>query len=131
MINLEKNEVESIETCKPETLTAKKAPKVNVDNVIEGIVKPTDKTQNTNTEAVRPTDDCFENSERNCSACDSKQENQNLELDILIEKPMFNTENNEIDAAEIYKPETQVASKTPTVNDDNALEGNVKHTKNY
>ena len=35
---------------------------------------------------------------------------------------MVDIEKNEIGAAEIYKPKTQVASKTPTVNDDNALE---------
>ena len=86
MISIEKNETEAVEDYKPETQTAKKAPKVNVDNVLEGDLKPTDKAQNTVTEAVKPADDCFENVERNFSGSGSKQKSPLIESDILIKK---------------------------------------------
>ena len=67
MVNIENNETEAAENYKHETQIARKAPKIYVDNVLESEVKPTEKTQNTNTEAIRPADDCFKNFELNCS----------------------------------------------------------------
>ena len=128
MINVEKNEVKSI-ICKPETQTVKKASKVIVDKVLEGIGNPTDKAQNTKTEAVTPANDCFEKFEQNFSDSESKQKSSYMDLDIVIEKPMVNIENNEIDTKDIYEPETQVARKTLEVSFDNVLEDNVVPTK--
>ena len=129
MVEIEENETEAAENYKSETQVARKAPKIYVDNVLEGEVKPTEKTQNTNTEAIRPADDIFKIVELNCSDPKTEQKSTNKEPDFLIEKPMIKIENNKIDAAENYDPETEVASKTAAVNVDNALKDTVKPTK--
>ena len=129
MINIENNEIEAAEIYKPETQVAKKSQAIIADNVLEGNVKPTNKTQITNTKSIRPADDCFKNFERKCSTPKSKQKSPNIEPDNFIETTMIDIEENEIGAPEVCKPETEAARKNSAVNVDNALEDTVKPTK--
>ena len=116
MINIEKNEIRATENYEPETEGSRKAQTVNVDDALKSNVKLPDQTKNTHTEDIKPPDDCFENIEPKCSSQKRKIKSPNIEPDNLIENQMINVEKFKIEAAEIYKSETEVARKAQTVN---------------